>query len=308
MALFTEGLNSSADLVSCELIYRSNQVPILTRGVKSTKNDGGVKNRDTLFRIETKEALDMILPLLVNIHTQSPYDMWIALTIMGYLVPLLKDTATSTSVSADDIESDVDKWIKRPHFKIMPILDFSQDQQLYSGLLTLYYMVRFPKRTAEIQKLLSDFSIGKDEWMARATIIFTNPQSGHSVSPKIFISNPEVRHILPPYHAVMESARGLVQQKFKILAIRGMYVYDNTKPLQCITCQSPCKWQFAYKHCGCITAFNSCFICALTEWWDGKDQEFVKCKHCQHYWSIYNLLHVQGNRDWFTSRPSLPTQ
>lgn len=118
-----------------------------------------------------------------------------------------------------------------------------------------------------------------------------------------------------------------------------LLVTNSTHPMACQQCKSTQVWLFAYKHCGCTRELTSCFRCALTEWkeqildqyqehqkklegsifdmdLDGIENDWenlkpliapnllpmVACKRCHVPWSLFSLLHVQGDRIWFNER------
>jgi len=181
-------------------------------------------------------------------------------------------------------------------------------------------------RSQKIANLLSQIVYDPlDQWITHAITIFTNSE-WHSVVPSIFTSNEDCAWIIPPLHALtVDEAAQIGQKLSKKSHTEQLYVRDKANPLKCHTCQQQTCWQFAYKHSACRLVFPSCFRCALREWYQSYTRAdfkltnhnemneiyLVKCQHCNHYWSLLSLLHVQGVQSWFyTGRPSVedPTE
>lgn len=283
-------------------------VPCLSRAIQISKQDGTTLHSGSIrIKLETLESINLVMSFC-NLTISNT--MLVQLVLTGYKIPLIETAQKNLSKSllTDNIKNFI---------FIYPVVQLA-DSHLYATLMGAYMFARFPTRSQRIiHELLS--CMDDPQWEAKATNIFTSDK-GCSVKPSIFHGNSKPR-LLPPLHLLNKSFQG---KAFVIENVKSSLSVEDTHPMSCTLCGSKQTWQFAWKHCGCTTRLPSCFRCALLEWrvqylqqWRQNQQDsndwfyfqdeaplipLVNCTKCHCPWSLLSLLHVQGDRIWFTSQ------
>lgn len=286
---------------SSEFTCPGDKIVLSGQGVSERKLTKQIANGECIIYRETQERLENVLHHCLNINgfdSMTALMAWVLIT--GYKVPII----TKTTILSPIVEPE--QLAKCKTILFYPILKFEQDQHLeYAMLISEYFYQRFPQRTFYIKnQLLRDTTLTSSDWIQKAHAIFTGDH-GHSVMPSIFDSDPEVCGLVPPIHA---------SKMQKSTPHKGLYVLDPKHRMQCLTCKTLHTWQFAYKHCQCTQILPQCFACALKEWQKAfnqaeiitthnQDITLVQCQLCKGEWSLFSLLHVQGNQNWFSDRP-----
>lgn len=309
--------------------FKILQTPRLNRSLQM-QPQAGTQHGTIITKFQPLDELRIIKKFCSLDTSLNEYISIAHFLLTGYQIPIMR-TVEKNLVHSLLANSSSE------FFTIFPIIQIPAAQPLlYANLVSHYFYLRFPIRSQHIRtQLLSETALSQEKvdiWMQTAIQLFTS-EWGHSVKPSIFARNAKP-FLLPPLHTISQHSSSvpihylLMNEESKKTSLK---VTNKTHPMQCGQCKATQVWQFAYKHCGCTQELTSCFSCALKEWQQQYTQQYqtyqsknailnmdwmidddddyaskpdnhlpmVICQVCGLPWSIFSLLHVQGDRIWF---------